>query len=58
VEVTAEGVSVRLESINVAHRAYRVRLNALEELRSIAALVRVVAPRPKPPQRAARRKTR
>ena len=56
--MTAEGVSVRLESINVAHRAYRVRLNALEELRSIAALVRVVAPRPKPPQRAARRKTR
>lgn len=55
VEVDAEGVSVRLESINPQHRAYRVRLNAVEELRPIAEFVRVVAPKPSPSARRVRR---
>lgn len=44
IEVDAEGVSVRLESLNPEHPTYRVRLNALEELRAIAEFVRVVGP--------------
>ncbi len=45
VEVDAEGISVRLESLNPQYRPYRVRLGALDELRAIAEFVRVVAPR-------------
>lgn len=47
IEADAEGISVRLESLNPRHPAYRVRLNALEELRAIAEFVRVIAPRPR-----------
>lgn len=51
VEVTAAGVVVRLEALAARGRPLRVRLGALDELRALAALVRVVAPRPKPARR-------
>ena len=51
VEGDEDGVSVRLESINPQHRPYRVRVNAVEDLRPIAEFVRVIAPKPSPSAR-------
>lgn len=58
VEVTPDGVAVRLDAADAHRRPLRVRIGALDELRAIAAFVRVVAPREPAARGKARRRTR